>query len=449
VIGLGTVVAMDMHPDEASYGEVVSLLTDLIRIDTSNPVKPERPAAEYVAERLAEAGFEPRIFESEPGRTSVVARFEGSDPSADALLLHGHLDVVPADAADWSVPPFAGEVRDGLVWGRGAVDMKNMDAMTLAVVRRMVREGRRPRRDVVLAFLADEEAGGNQGAKFLAAKHPELFDGCTEAISEVGGYSYEISPDLRLYLIETAQKGLSWMRLTARGRAGHGSMLNDENAITTIAAAVARIGEHRFPTTLIPTVRDFLNEVCDALGVPFDPADPEAAVERLGPLARFVGATLRHTANPTMLEGGYKSNVIPERASAVVDGRFLPGGEEEFLATIDELAGPGVTREAIHHDRSVEAPFGAPIVDAMLEALRAEDPAARTVPYCLAAGTDNKTFASLDRSGKGGMRGYGFVPLRLTPDLDFAAMFHGVDERVPISALDFGCRVLDRFLAIA
>lgn len=440
---------MDIHPDEAAYGEVAGLLTDLIRIDTSNPVKPERPAAEYVAARLAEAGFEPQIFESEPGRASVVARFEGSDPSADALLLHGHLDVVPADPADWSVHPFGGEVRDGLVWGRGAVDMKNMDAMTLAVVRRMAREGRRPRRDVVLAFVADEEAGGGAGAKFLATKHPDLFAGCTEAISEVGGYSYEVSPDLRLYLIETAQKGLSWMRLTARGRAGHGSMLNDDNAVTTIAGAVARIGAHRFPTTLIPTVRDFLSEVCDALGVPFDPADPEAAVERLGPLARFIGATLRHTANPTMLDGGYKSNVIPERASAVIDGRFLPGGEEEFLAVIDELAGPGVVRENLHFDRSVEAPFGAPIVEAMLDALRAEDPAARTVPYCLSAGTDNKTFASLDVSGKGGMRGYGFVPLRLTPDLDFAAMFHGVDERVPISALDFGCRVLDRFLAIA
>ncbi|HEU5333522.1 MAG TPA: M20/M25/M40 family metallo-hydrolase [Actinocrinis sp.] len=449
MIDSATVDGMETHPDEAEYGEVVGLLTDLVRIDTSNPVKPERPAAEYVAERLAEAGFEPRVFESEPGRASVVARFEGSDPSADALLLHGHLDVVPADPADWSVHPFAGEVRDGLVWGRGTVDMKNMDAMTLAVVRRMVREGRRPRRDLVLAFLADEEAGGNQGAKFLAAKHPDLFAGCTEAISEVGGYSYEVSPDLRLYLIETAQKGLAWMRLTARGRAGHGSMLNDENAVTALAAAVARIGAHRFPTTLIPTVRDFLAEVCDALGVPFDPADPQAAVDRLGPLARFVGATLRHTANPTMLEAGYKSNVIPERASAVVDGRFLPGGEAEFLAAIDELAGPGIVREDIHLDRSVEAPFDAPIVETMLESLRAEDPAARTVPYCLSAGTDNKTFASLDVSGHGGMRGYGFVPLRLTPDLDFAAMFHGVDERVPISALDFGCRVLDRFLAAA
>ncbi len=428
---------------ETEYGEVVGFLTDLIRIDTSNPIRPERPAAEYVAEKLAEAGLEPKIFESDPGRASVVARFEGTDPSADALLVHGHLDVVPADAADWSVDPFTGEVKDGLVWGRGAVDMKDMDAMTLAVVRRMLREGRRPRRDVVLAFLADEEAGGNYGAKFLAAKHRELFDGCTEAISEVGGYSYEINPELRFYLIETAQKGLAWMRLHARGQAGHGSMLNTDNAVTRVAQAVARIGAHEFPVTLTPTVRDFLTEVCEAMGIEFDPNEPEAAVAQLGPLARFIGATLKHTANPTMLEAGYKSNVIPERASAVIDGRFLPGGQDEFLATIDELAGPGVTRENIHLDRSVESPFGAPLVETMPAALKAEDPAARTVPYCLSAGTDNKTFASL------GMTGYGFVPLRLTPDLDFAAMFHGVDERVPVSALDFGARVLDRFLMAA
>jgi acetylornithine deacetylase/succinyl-diaminopimelate desuccinylase-like protein len=442
---------MDTHPDEAAYGEVVGLLADLIRIDTSNPVRPERPAAEYVAARLAEAGFEPRIFESEPGRASVVARFEGSDPSADALLLHGHLDVVPAEPAGWSVHPFAGEVRDGLVWGRGAVDMKNMDAMTLAVVRRMVREGRRPRRDVVLAFLADEEAGGLHGAKFLAAKHPELFSGCTEAISEVGGYSYEISPDLRFYLIETAQKGLAWMRLQARGRAGHGSMINDDNAVTALAEAVARIGRHDWPVTLTPTVTTFLTEVTEALGVEFDPKDPasaRAAVAKIGPLARFIGATLQHTANPTKLEAGYKVNVIPERAFAEVDGRFLPGLEEQYFTEIDKLLGPDVTREFTHYDIALEAPFEVPLVEKMLASLQAEDPAARIVPYCLSAGTDNKTFGVMDM-GRGLIRGYGFVPLKLDPSLDFAAMFHGVDERVPISALDFGCRVLDRFLALA
>ncbi|WP_194916878.1 M20/M25/M40 family metallo-hydrolase [Catenulispora rubra] len=438
-------------PEEVPYGEVVGFLRDLIRIDTSNPVKPERPAAEYVAEKLAEAGLEPRIFESEPGRASVVARIEGSDPSADALLLHGHLDVVPADPADWTFDPFAAEVRDGMVWGRGAVDMKDMDAMMLAVTRRMLREGRKPRRDVVLAFLADEEAGGNHGAKFLAKEHPDLFDGVSEAVSEVGGYSYEVSPELRFYLIETAQKGLAWMRLQARGQAGHGSMINDDNAVTALAEAVARIGRHDWPVTLTPTVTTFLTEVTEALGVDFDPKDPasaRAAVAKIGPLARFIGATLQHTANPTKLEAGYKVNVIPERAFAEIDGRFLPGLEQEYFAELDKLLGPDVTREFSHYDIALEAPFEVPLVEKMMASLQAEDPAARIVPYCLSAGTDNKTFGVMDM-GRGVIRGYGFVPLKLDPSLDFAAMFHGVDERVPLDALEFGSKVLDRFLTVA
>ncbi|NUP49096.1 MAG: M20/M25/M40 family metallo-hydrolase [Catenulispora sp.] len=438
-------------PEEVPYGEVVGFLRDLIRIDTSNPVKPERPAAEYVAEKLAEAGLEPQIFESDPGRASVVARIEGTDSSAGALLLHGHLDVVPADPADWTFDPFAAEVRDGLVWGRGAVDMKDMDAMMLAVTRRMLREGRKPRRDIVLAFLADEEAGGTYGAKFLADRHPDLFDGVSEAVSEVGGYSYEVSPDLRFYLIETAQKGLAWMRLQARGQAGHGSMINDDNAVTAVAEAVARIGRHEWPVTLTPTVVAFLTEVTEALGVEFDAKDPEsarAAVAKIGPLARFIGATLQHTANPTKLEAGYKVNVIPERAFAEVDGRFLPGLEQEYFAEIDKLLGPDVSREFIHYDIALEAPFEVPLVEKMMASLQAEDPAARIVPYCLSAGTDNKTFGTMDM-GRGLIRGYGFVPLKLDPSLDFAAMFHGVDERVPLDALEFGCKVLDRFLMAA
>jgi acetylornithine deacetylase/succinyl-diaminopimelate desuccinylase-like protein len=438
-------------PAEVPYGEVVGFLRDLIRIDTSNPIKPELPAAEYVAAKLSDAGLTPEIYESEPGRASVVARIEGTDPSADALLLHGHLDVVPADPADWTVDPFGAEVRDGMVWGRGAVDMKDMDAMMLAVTRRMLREGRKPRRDIVLAFLADEEAGGNYGAKFLAKEHPELFDGVSEAVSEVGGYSYEVSPELRFYLIETAQKGLAWMRLQARGQAGHGSMINRDNAVTQLAEAVARIGRHDWPVTLTPTVTTFLHEVTEALGVEFDPKDPasaRAAVERIGPLARFIGATLQHTANPTKLEAGYKVNVIPERAFAEIDGRFLPGLEQEYFKEIDQLLGPDVTREFTHYDIALEAPFEVPLVEKMMASLQAEDPAARVVPYCLSAGTDNKTFGVMDM-GRGLIRGYGFVPLKLDPSLDFAAMFHGVDERVPLDALEFGCKVLDRFLTVA
>jgi acetylornithine deacetylase/succinyl-diaminopimelate desuccinylase-like protein len=427
--------------------EVVGICRELIRIDTSNPGDGsgpgERKAAEYVASLLAEVGVEARIFESLPGRASVVARIAGEDPARDALLIHGHLDVVPANADDWRIHPFSGEVAEGCVWGRGAVDMKDMDAMTLAVVRQRMREGRKPPRDIVLAFLADEEAAGTYGAHWLVENHPELFEGCTEAISEVGGFSNTISGDRRLYMIETAEKGIAWLRLTARGTAGHGSMTHDDNAVTELAETVGRLGRHVFPVRLTPTVRAFLEEVCAAEGVTFDPDDVAATVARLGPLARVVNATLRNTANPSRLDAGYKVNVIPQVATAEVDGRFLPGYEDEFLATVDELLGPNVTREFLKHEIAVESEYGRPIVGAMAEALRAEDPGARTVPYCLSGGTDAKSFVTL------GMECYGFAPLRLPPDLDFTGMFHGIDERVPVDGLRFGVRVLDRFIDLS
>jgi len=348
---------------------------------------------------------------------------------------------VPADAADWAVPPFAGEVRDGCVWGRGAVDMKDMDAMVLALVRQWRRADRRPPRDIVLAFLADEEAGGRLGAHWLVDHRPELFEGCAESISEVGGFSYTVEKDRRLYLVQTAQKGIAWLRLVGEGRAGHGSMVNDDNAVTRLAAAVARIGAYQWPTRMTPTVRRFLEEVADALGVPFDPERPQDVVRRLGSVARVVAATLRNTANPTMLSAGYKTNVIPRTATAQVDGRFLPGYEQEFLDTIDGLLGPGVRREFVHRDIAVETTFDGAIVDAMVAALEAEDPGGRAVPYCLSGGTDDKSFAQL------GVRGFGFAPLKLPAGMDFTGMFHGVDERVPVAGLRFGVRVLDRFLA--
>ncbi|GIH98210.1 M20/M25/M40 family metallo-hydrolase [Planobispora takensis] len=424
--------------------EVVELCRDLIRIDSTNAgdnAGPgERAAAEYVAEKLAEVGLEPRILESDDRRANVVARIAGEDSSRDALLLHGHLDVVPFNADDWTHHPLSGEIADDCVWGRGAVDMKDMDAMILAVVRQRLSQGRRPPRDVVLAFTADEEAGGTYGAQWLSEKHPDLFEGCTEAIGEVGGFSVSIDEARRLYLIETAEKGIAWMRLTAHGRAGHGSMLNSENAVTELAEAVGRIGRYEWPVRLTQTVRTFLNEVSANLDLEFDPDDAEATVAKLGPLARMIGATLRNTANPTMLAGGYKANVIPQTATAHVDGRFLPGHEEEFFATVDELLGPNVTREFVYHDIAIETGFDGPLVRAMADALVAEDPGALAVPYTLSGGTDLKAFSRL------GMRGFGFAPLRLPADLDFSGMFHGVDERVPVDSLRFGVRVLDRFL---
>ena len=424
--------------------EVVELCRDLIRFDSVNDGTGngpgERAAAEYVAAKLSEVGLDPQVFESAPNRTSVVTRIEGTDPSRPPLLIHGHLDVVPAEPKEWTYDPFAAEVADGCIWGRGAVDMKDMDAMMLAVTRDRMRTGRKPLRDVVLAFVADEEAGGVFGAQWLVQNHPELFADCTEGISEVGGFSLTVNDDLRLYLIETAQKGMAWIRLTATGTAGHGSMINEDNAVTALCEAVARLGRYEFPIHLTKTVRAFLDEVSDAFGIELDAGDMAATVAKLGPLARIVGATLRNTANPTMLDAGYKHNVIPGRAHAMVDGRFLPGFEQEWERELDAVLGSGITREYTHYDIALETEFEGALVDAMSNALKAEDPGARPVPYTLSGGTDAKSFSRL------GIRGFGFSPLRLPADLDFSGMFHGVDERVPLESLRFGTRVLDRFL---
>jgi acetylornithine deacetylase/succinyl-diaminopimelate desuccinylase-like protein len=423
--------------------EVAAIASDLIRIDTTNPGDHsgpgERKAAEYVAGLLAEVGLEPTVLESHPKRTSLVARIEGEDRDRPALLIHGHLDVVPADAADWQVDPFSGQISGDCVWGRGAVDMKDMDAMTLAVVRQRLREGRRPPRDVVVAFVADEEAGGTWGARWLVDNHPELFEGVTEAISEVGGFSATIG-GRRLYLIQTAEKGMAWLRLTARGTAGHGAMLQPDNAVTDVAEAVTRIGRHEWPVRLTPAMQAFLDGAAAALGLDPGQTDPRELIAKVGPMSRMVGATLTSTANPTMLSAGYKVNVVPQAASAHVDGRFLPGYEEEFLAEIDGLLGPGIRREFVHHDIAVETTFDGDLAVAMTAALAGEDPDAQVVPYCMFGGTDAKSFSRL------GIRCFGFSPLRLPADLDFAAMFHGVDERVPVDALAFGVRVLDKFL---
>jgi acetylornithine deacetylase/succinyl-diaminopimelate desuccinylase-like protein len=423
--------------------EVAGLASDLIRIDTTNMGDDsgpgERRAAEHVAGLLAEVGLEPTVLESRQNRASVVARVEGTDSSRPALLIHGHLDVVPFDAGDWRVHPLSGEVADGCVWGRGAVDMKDMDAMMLAVVRQRLREGRKPPRDIVLAFLADEEAGGNHGAGWLVDNHPGLFDGVTEAIGEVGGFSTVIGGQ-RLYLLQTAEKGMAWMRLLARGTAGHGSMINADNAVTEVAEAVARIGRHEWPVRLTPSVTAFLEAACEALGVSFSQNEPASVLAKIGPIARMIGATLTNTANPTMLNAGYKVNVVPQSASAQIDGRFLPGHEEEFFAQFDELLGPNVQREFVNNSIAMETTFDGALCDAMTSALVEVDPEGRVVPYCLSGGTDGKSFSRL------GIRCFGFTPLRLPPDLDFAGLFHGVDERVPVDALDFGTRVLDRFI---
>ena len=423
--------------------DAIVLTQEMIRIPSVNFGEgkgDEKAIADYVVAKLSEVGISSRIYESAPGRCNVVANIEGSDSARAGLVVHGHLDVVPANAADWSVDPFSGLIADGMIWGRGALDMKNMDAMILAVLRKWAKEGYKPPRNLVIVFFADEEAGSLFGSRWMVREHPEVFAGCTEAISEVGGFSVTVGEGKRLYLIETAQKGIHWMKLTARGRAGHGSMVNNENALTALSAAVAKIGNHIWPQRYTETVKAFFTQVALTTGKPYDPNDLRPLLPEIGNTARMIGATLANSANPTMLEAGYKANVIPQSASAVIDGRFLPGYEDELNATIRQIVGEDIEIETLTRDIALEVGFEGDLVEAMCAALISQDPQGIPVPYLMSGGTDNKALSEL------GIKGYGFSPLRLPPELDFMSLFHGVDERVPVDGLKFGVNVLEKFL---
>lgn len=428
--------------------EVVQIVSDLIKIDTSNYGDGSGPgealAAEYVQASLQSAGIEAERYETTSAkRQGVYARIAGADSSRPALMLHGHLDVVPAAAGDWTYDPFGAETHDGCIWGRGAVDMKDGVGMILALSRFWARNGIVPPRDIVLQFMPDEEAGSRHGSHWIAENRKDMFKNVSQAVGEVGGFSLTLKEDVRLYLVQTAEKGIRWMKLRAEGTAGHGSFLNDDNAVTKLAEAVASVGNHKFETLLTPTVRDFIKSVSDALEIELSIDDPQELLSHLGPIARIIGATLSNTANPTMLNAGYKHNVIPGEASAMIDGRFLPGFEENLLRDIDRLLPEGVYREDVINDIAVEAPFEGQLVEAMDAAIRAEDPFGTPVPYTVSGGTDAKAFSML------GIDCYGFLPLLLPPELDFAAMFHGVDERVPVDGLEFGMRVMEKFVALS
>lgn len=442
-------VPADLTPAEQAEADVVDFCRELIRFDTQNwgngTSNGERDAAEYCAGILREAGLEPEIYESAPGRASVVARWKGigpqeGQPDRGALVVHGHLDVVPARAEDWQVDPFAAEIRDGLIWGRGAVDMKDMDAMILAAVLRLKREGFQPARDIIIAFFADEEDNGSYGAGWMVREHPELFEGATEAISEVGGFSADIAGQ-RAYLIQAGEKGIHWTKMIAEGTAGHGSAVQSDNPVVRLGGAVQRIGEYRWPIEYTKTTRALMEQLSELTGIPFDEEDPSALLEATGSTSKFIAATLQNTSNPTVLEAGYKHNVVPGSAEALVDARTLPEQDERVAAKLAELAGEKIRFELMNGGPSLEVPFSGVLVEQMVSALRAEDPDAVVLPYMLGGGTDNKHLAAL------GISGYGFAPLRLPADLDFTGMFHGVDERVPVDSLTFGVTVLHRFLA--
>ncbi|MBN8423399.1 M20/M25/M40 family metallo-hydrolase [Microbacterium esteraromaticum] len=428
---------------DSSVPEVARIARDLIRIDTSNygggKANGEREAAEYVGAFLKSLGLEPEYYEPIPRRTNVMARVPGRNPDRPALVVHGHLDVVPAVAEDWTVDPFAGEIRDGMLWGRGAVDMKNMDAMILAAVADLLRAGEQPDRDLILVFFADEENGGVEGSALVVQDKPEWFAGATEAISEVGGYSITVD-DHRAYLLQVGEKALMWLRLVAKGRAGHGSRFHEDNAVTRLSEAVAAIGRTRWPIRLTPTTQALLEGLSELTGRPVN--DPDALAAAAGPAEAFLRSTFRTTANPTALSAGYKHNVIPESAEALIDVRVIPGTEDDVLAELQRIVGEDIEIQTVVRDIGMETPFAGEFVEHMVAALGRHDPGVPVIPYLLGAGTDNKALAAI------GITGYGFAPLQLPADLDFTGMFHGVDERVPVDSLVFGQRVLADLLRV-
>ncbi|WP_227820210.1 M20/M25/M40 family metallo-hydrolase [Agromyces aureus] len=451
--------------------EALRYIRELIRIDSVNTGDPrtigdgEARAARLVHAALAEVGLESEFIESTPGRGNVVARLrgagpDGGEPERGALVVHAHLDVVPVDGQDWRYPPFGAEIHDGLLYGRGAVDMKNFAGVLVAVARAFVREGFVPQRDLVFAFFADEEAGGVWGAKWLVEHRPDLFAGATEALSEVGGFSVPIpaasasrAPDAagapgrhrRAYLVATAEKGVAVARVTARGRPGHGSRPTSDNPVVRVARAVAAIGDHQFPFTRTPALETFLQRFGEARGLAFAAAaaDVEAELAELGFTGSLLGAGARDTASPTVLEAGSKTNVIPGVATASLDLRVLPGHEETFIDELRAVVGPDVELEVSRWIAPIASPVDAPIVAAMQRAIEADDPEGLVVPYLLPASTDNKHLSRL------GIAGYGFVPLRVPDDFDVFGQFHTADEHIPVDALTFSVRVTERLLRLA
>ena len=434
--------AMTSTELSAIEDDCIQILQELIRIPSVNYGEgkgDEEAVARYVVAKLAEVGIDSELIETAPKRFNVVARIAGRDTTRPGLVVHGHLDVVPANAADWSFEPFCGDIKDGYVLGRGAVDMKDGDAMFLSIVRSWARTGFVPPRNILLIFFADEEAGSTFGSHWMVENRPEIFEGYSEAISEVGGFSVTITGGHRLYFIETAEKGIQWMEITARGSAGHGSFINNDNAVTKLARVIARVGSHVWPQRETATGAKFWGKVAELTGDKYDPANATDLLKHIGGAARMMGATTQNTANPSMLNAGYKANVIPGSATAVVDGRFLPGFEHELEETMRQLVGQDAEISVLVRDKSLEVDFSGPLVDAMTAAVLSQDPDGIPVPYLMSGGTDNKALSEL------GIIGYGFSPLRLPDDLDFFALFHGVDERVPVEGVKFGVRALVHF----
>ncbi len=438
---------MDASFDWKAIGdEAVSHLVSLLRIDTTNPPGNERPAADYVARVLEREHLSYTLIESDPGRANVVARLPGTGKKPP-LLLNGHLDVVPVDRDKWTHDPFGGVEADGCIWGRGAIDMKNMVTMSLMALVLLKRAGVTLDRDVILAAVADEEAGSQKGAVFLVEQHPDLVR-AEYVLNEVGGHTLHLGAG-RFYPVQVAEKGICWFELVAEGQPGHGSMPHPHNAVVKLAHAIAALGDTRLPMHVTPVVRRFLETL--AGGAPFPQSkllplvlEPRLAgflLDQMGKKnadqAISIHAMLRNTVSPTILSAGHKVNVIPAEARAEIDGRVIPGQSvAQFLAEVQAVVGPDLRINVLHQHEGVTFPSDTPLYRAIRAACERHDPGAVVVPYMIPGFTDSFAYARL------GATCYGFSPTKLGPDVQFTRMFHGHDERIPRDGFTWGVRVL-------
>jgi acetylornithine deacetylase/succinyl-diaminopimelate desuccinylase-like protein len=423
--------------------DAVRLCRALIQIDTTNPPGRERDAADLLADELAEAGLDPKVLESAPGRANVVARLAGTGKKPP-LLLTAHLDVVEADPTAWKHPPFAGVIADGCLWGRGAIDMKNMAAMSTAILCALARDKARLDRDLIFAGVADEETGSDLGAAWLCDHHPDLVRS-EFALGEVGGFTMHLGKAV-LYPVQVAEKGFCWMRARVRGEPGHGSMPRSDSAVVRLAAAVARLGAAQLPPHPTQVMKDFLAAAAAATGAPrflrpllarlLSPPVLKVLPDR--GLARALGAMIANTASPTVLRAGSKTNVIPGVAECEIDGRTLPGQTSaDLIRELRAVLGSDVELEIMKEaPPMVTEPAASEMWDTIASVIEAREPGARVVPYLIPGFTDGKCFARL------GARWYGFSPVKLPRGMKFAELYHGNDERIPVDGLRWGAETL-------
>ncbi|MCU0499735.1 MAG: M20/M25/M40 family metallo-hydrolase [Anaerolineae bacterium] len=425
----------------AIYERPAELLQHLIRFDTTNPPGNESACIAYVDELLREAGFETLIVGKTPDRTNLITRLKGRG-DAPPLLLYGHVDVVPTVGQTWQRPPFSGDLIDGYVWGRGALDMKGPDVMLITALMRAKAEGRELAGDVILTLVSDEEVGGQYGARYLVEQHPEQFAGVKYALGEFGGFSMYIGSK-RFYPIMVAERRVCTVRATFRGAGGHGAMRHTGTAMGKLGRFLSHLDAQRLPVRVHPIVQQMIEIISRESDEPvkslilrlLDPAQTDQILDQIGNTARIFDPLMHNTANPTMVQGGTKINVIPSEVHVDLDGRLAPGvTTEEFLAELRAVSADAEFTVLIDDDFTPQSDLS--LFEMLSGILTDADPGGIPMPYIVSGATDGRIFSKL------GIQTYGFVPMLLPEDFNFAATIHAADERIPVSSLEFGANAV-------